>query len=107
VDLAATVLDAADATPGHTIDGRSLLPSGSARNVLIETGPRTDGTLWYTAVRTPRFVYAEYSNGDRELYDLQNDPNQLRSRHNDPAYQATIPPLRAELIRLRNCAGNC
>lgn len=90
VDLAATVLDAADAVPGIVVDGRSLLTAPATRNVLIETGPRPDGSRWYAAVRSPRFLYFEHSTGEKELYDHQVDPHQLRSRHADPAYQATM-----------------
>ncbi len=107
VDLAPTVLDAAGAVPGITVDGRSLLPVIASRNLLVETGPRTDGSRWYTAVRTPRFLYAEYSSGEKELYDHNNDPYQLRSRHADPAYAAAMGMLATELARLRTCAGNC
>ena len=106
VDLAATVLDAGDATPGIVVDGRSLIPvATAARNLLIETGPRSGGELWYAAVRSPRFLYVEYSTGERELYDMQLDPYQLRSRHADSTYQQVILNLAAELQRLRGCAG--
>ncbi|HCU49453.1 MAG TPA: hypothetical protein DGG94_06570 [Micromonosporaceae bacterium] len=105
VDLAATVLDAADAVPGIVVDGRSLLTAPATRNVLIETGPRGDGSRWYAAVRSPRFLYVEHSTGEKELYDHQVDPYQLRSRHADPAYQATMANLANELHRLQACTG--
>ena len=31
-------------------------------------------------------MYAEHGTGERELYDLTNDPFELVSRHNAPAY---------------------
>ena len=37
-------------------------------------------------VRTPRYKYVRYSDGDAELYDLDRDPNELRSVLDDPAY---------------------
>ncbi|HEX6684141.1 MAG TPA: sulfatase [Candidatus Limnocylindrales bacterium] len=101
IDLAPTVLDAGDATAGIVVDGQSLLPVSTAvRPLLIETGPRPDGSRWYAAVRTPRFLYVEHSTSERELYDLQLDPNQLRSRHNDAAYFEIRATLAAELHRL-------
>ena len=100
VDLAATILDAAAAEAGVELDGVSLLrrpPAGRA--ILLEnlaTGePRFTR---YAAVRTPRRVYVEHENGERELYDLRRDPFQLRS--GDRA-----PRLAARLERLRDCAG--
>lgn len=108
IDLAPTVLAAGGATPGIVVDGRSLLPvSTVVRPLLIETGPRPDGSRWYAAVRVPRFLYVEHSTGELELYDLQLDPYQLRSRHNDPAYQEVRASLAVELDRLMACAGNC
>ena len=105
VDLAATILDAADARAGRTLDGRSLLPLSRdhrvlpGRDVLLETPT-------YSAIRTPRYVYVEHTTGERELYDLAADPHQLTSRHGD----AALAPLRAELARrlalLRACKGS-
>lgn len=108
IDLAPTVLAAGGGTPGIVVDGQSLLPVSTAvRPVLIETGPRPDGSRWYAAVRTPRFVYVEHSTGERELYDMQLDPWQLQSRHNAAAYQEIRASLAVELHRLMACAGNC
>ena len=53
----------------------------------------------------PGYVYAEYDNGDRELYDMARDPFQLESRHGDPAYAAIRARLAARLAALRTCAG--
>ena len=111
VDLAATILDAADATPGITIDGRSLLSiaqdpgQAAGRHLLIETGPKPSGSQWYAAVRAGRYSYVEHSTGERELYDLQTDPYQLQSRHADPAYAAVRQTLAGRLLQLRSCAG--
>jgi N-acetylglucosamine-6-sulfatase len=104
VDVAATIADAANVRAGRTVDGISLLPLLAnrtrfvGRDVLLET-PQ------YSAIHTPRYVYAEYANGDRELYDLVADPHQLASRHAD----AAASPIRTELARrlaaLRRCSG--
>lgn len=105
IDLAATVLAAAQATPGITIDGRSLLTPPNRSALLVETGPRSGGARWYAAIRTARFVYVEHSTGERELYDLSVDPSQLRSRHADSAYAQIRAALADELHRLQACAG--
>ena len=105
IDLAATVLAVAQATPGITIDGRSLLTVSGRTALLVETGPRSNGARWYAAVRTARFVYIEHSTGERELYDLSIDPYQLRSRHADAAYAQVRAALAEQLHRLQACAG--
>jgi N-acetylglucosamine-6-sulfatase len=53
------------------------------------------------AVRTEDHLYTEYGNGERELYDLKDDPYQLDNR-----YEAADPELlRERLAALRGCAG--
>ena len=59
----------------------------------------------YKAVRTSRWIWVEYSDGSRELYDLARDPQQLRSRHADRRYRRTRAALRKELGRLAKCKG--
>jgi arylsulfatase A-like enzyme len=105
VDLAATILDAANASPGRRLDGRSLLPFAadplrrSGRDILLETPS-------YSAIRTPRYVFVQYSNGEQELYDLVRDPFQLTSLHADPRYAALKSELGLRLGRLRACVGD-
>jgi N-acetylglucosamine-6-sulfatase len=126
VDLAATVVDAADADPGRTLDGRSLLPFArrptreTDRALLLETAQTAEngdldqdggplgtgrGIPTYRAIRTTRYKYVEHSTGDRELYDLRRDPDELASVHADPRYARTLEALGRELRRLRRCSG--
>ena len=37
----------------------------------------------FDALRTYRYLYAKYSTGESELYDLDRDPYELQSRHAD------------------------
>jgi arylsulfatase A-like enzyme len=103
-DLAPTIVNAANAHAGLPIDGRSLLPVvqdpaiDANRELLVEE--RT-----YKAIRTERYVYVEYNDGERELYDLQNDPYELHSQHNNPAYASVKAVLAARLHRLKSCSG--
>ena len=112
VDLAPTIVQLAEATPGRTMDGRSFraLALGghpSARDILLETGPRTAARPGaYHAIRTPRYLYVERATGETELYDMANDPYQLTSRHADPSYAAIRRRLATTLARLRGCAGS-
>ncbi|PYQ61407.1 MAG: hypothetical protein DMF53_15130 [Acidobacteria bacterium] len=53
----------------------------------------------------PRWLYAEYKNGDQELYDLQRDPAELRSLHADSSAAAVRQDLARRLARLRTCSG--
>ena len=105
IDLASTILDAANARPGRRQDGRSLLPFArdgllrSGRDVLLETPS-------YSAIRTPRFEFVQHANGEQELYDLTRDPQQLQSLHADGRFTAVKSALAARLGRLRACVGD-
>jgi N-acetylglucosamine-6-sulfatase len=105
IDLAPTILDAANAKAGRRLDGRSLLvllaerSEGRKRDILLETPD-------YAAVRTTRYVYVEHTTGERELYDLVVDPDELQSRHDDPAFATIRADLQRRLAKLRRCAGS-
>ncbi|HST40231.1 MAG TPA: sulfatase [Conexibacter sp.] len=126
VDLAPTIAGLAEAVPGRTSDGRSLLPFArepsrcSRRALLHETGgrhfvrrrdqdaagvPAVRQVFTYRAVRTQRWLYVEYRNGERELYDLVHDPYELRSLHADPGRRAIVRTLHAAVERLAHCRG--
>jgi arylsulfatase A-like enzyme len=101
-DLAPTIVDAANATPGLVMDGRSLIRVAQrpgivkGRQLLIEQP--VDARWGFRGIRTGRYMYAEHGSGERERYDLQDDPFELRSRH-------SAPRLAARLHQLQNCAG--
>jgi N-acetylglucosamine-6-sulfatase len=104
IDLAPTILAAAKVKAGRVMDGRSLLPLAGdrladyGRDLLLET-PN------YAAIHTSRYVWVEYGSGERELYDLKTDPNQLVSRHADPSLARVRDELARRLAALRNCSG--
>jgi len=112
INLAATVVDAANARPGLTLDGVSLLklarrPSRfSARSIVRENGSASDpGNTRYAAIRTDRYKHVEYETGERELYDLRSDPFELRSIHDSPGHAGIRQRLAKRLARLRTCSG--
>jgi N-acetylglucosamine-6-sulfatase len=112
VDIAPTIVDAADAQPQRVLDGRSLFGLMAdpgvwwGRDVLIENGRGANGVTPYRAIRTGRFVYAQHLHtGEYELYDLQWDPYQLNNLEGVPGYAAVQSDLARRLRLLRNCAG--
>ena len=83
-------------------------PWPRAHGHLLE--PRDDGVLErhasipdYDAVRTPRYLYVEYADGERELYDTRRDPAEVRN------LAGTRPTLERALARrvdgLQRCRG--
>jgi N-acetylglucosamine-6-sulfatase len=129
VDLAPTFAAIGGTSPPDFVDGRSLGPflMGSSeppdwrRAVLIEHDagsgepfepagerrgrPRIPQPPTYRGVRTSQWLYVEYVTGERELYDLRRDPDEL-----DNVYDSAAARLReclaAQLDALRSCAGD-
>jgi arylsulfatase A-like enzyme len=58
----------------------------------------------YLALRTERYLYVEYANGERELYDMQTDPHQLQNLA-ATADPELVAELAANLDHLRLCTG--
>ncbi len=63
------------------------------------------GSPSFWAVRTATHKYVEYDNGERELYDLQNDPYELENVY-ESADPSLIEDLEARLERLKECSGD-
>jgi N-acetylglucosamine-6-sulfatase len=120
IDFAPTLLDVADAKPGRTMDGVSLLPT------IEDPSKRPDRALeiealaplfeqpvpvnaWdrpYTGVRTDRYTYVVWTEtGEKELYDRKADPYELENLAGDPAYAAVESKLASKLAKLADCSG--
>jgi len=123
-DLTATILDLAGAQAPRRADGRSLVPSfaadrgwtapvvtegviGGSAN-LYDASKQQHGftdARTSTGIRTARYKLIRDASGTVELYDLDVDPNELKSVAADPEYAA----IRSELTRLwrryKDCAG--
>ena len=55
----------------------------------------------YYAIRTAEWKYVEYSTGERELYDLVNDPNELDNLAGDQSHQDIEAELANRLAELK------
>lgn len=114
VDIAPTVLGAAEVEPDHAFDGTSFL-DGARDRVLLEQWKRPDRSVpnW-AATRAGDYLYVEYYAEDRlvpayrEYYDLAEDPWELHNLFgdadplNDPMNAAD---LSLQLHRDVTCAG--
>jgi N-acetylglucosamine-6-sulfatase len=103
-DTAATIVDAANANARLPMDGRSLFRAAkrprkvSGRTMMLDTNG-------YRAVRTQRYIYAEHDTGEIEMYDLDADPFELDSVHDDAAYNKARSRLARLLDEFRRCSG--
>jgi N-acetylglucosamine-6-sulfatase len=118
VDLAPTILKLAHASASGPIDGRSLLPLIKdphlypGRGIVLENWCQTDEkcfdpdnpmTARYHGVRTDRYAYMRYPNGEQELYDLDRDPYELDSLQNSAKYRPQLAALSKLLDQLQSC----
>jgi arylsulfatase A-like enzyme len=85
VDLAPTLTRLAGAEIAPNREGRNLVPLLRGRTgitwrtrVLSEHGPDGAPGAW-CMFRGPRWKYVQYESGEEELYDLANDPDELRN----------------------------
>ena len=117
-DLAPTFARLAGVTPPAFVDGKSMVPlldsstptvSNWRKGILTENwqtnavGGTSDAPT-YKALRTKGFSWVRYVNGERELYDMRNDPYQLNAR--DPSKnRSLVRRYNDRLDKLATCAG--
>jgi arylsulfatase A-like enzyme len=123
IDLAPTFLDWAGVTrPAGSFDGASFAAAARGAKAagpsgVVLRGCRTGGTPstgnsacggnatnmgknW--GLRTARYKYVEYPNGDRQLFDVVHDPGEVRNLAPDAAYGSTMAALHKQLVALRS-----
>jgi N-acetylglucosamine-6-sulfatase len=111
VDVPVTLSDAAGITPPSFVDGRSFLPlvRGSSipwrQSYLLGSGGDAEGDAAFAGIRTNRYTYVEYFNGEGEFYDRTVDPYQLDNTYPtmDPRLKGT---LHDRLRALKKCSGS-
>lgn len=128
IDLAPTILDAMGAEVPRWMHGKSLLSLMQGKTaahkdaVFCQGGVEADATLRASRperpsvkqqvlldfpeamgrakmVRTERFKYVYRLAGDCELYDLQEDPDELRNLAAEPASAKVVAEMRERLLR--------
>lgn len=117
IDLAPTLSELAGITAPDFIDGRSLKPllAGAfpahvrwrddfAVEFWPHPTPHGTGQPAYEALRTRDYLYVDLATGEKELYDLNADPDEL---HNLAAAApgALTAKLAKRLAELRHCAA--
>ncbi len=112
IDIGPTVLEVGRARRRKQVQGRSLAPLWRGRmrgwrtSLLLEyeQEARYPYILSWKAVRTNGWKYIHYTQeearGSDELYNLREDPYELKNLIRDPAARDDLERLKAELERL-------
>jgi arylsulfatase A-like enzyme len=125
IDLTATIVDLAGARAGLALDGKSLRPLWSTsqygppfRNYLLfefmtnfpQNYPVPAGQPYtvpaYAAIRSFGYKFTQYNTGEIELYDMTNDPSELRSAHADQTAAPVLATYMQALQSMRSCVGS-
>ncbi|HUT33104.1 MAG TPA: sulfatase-like hydrolase/transferase [Planctomycetota bacterium] len=112
-DIAPTLLDLAGLPIPENMHGRSLVPllkgqaEGWRKSVLYEAIKPELGSWPILAVRTSRWKYIQTFKPPRpdtlafeELYDLENDPGEMRNLAAAAEHKAVLEDLKAQLASL-------
>ena len=116
LDLAPTILDLAGAQIPERMQGRSLVPllkgqtPSDWRDAVYyqyyEGPPRVHKVARHYGIRTQDYTLAHfYDNGEWELFDLQEDPEQLQSVYGRNEYAETQKKLKQQLRDLQKKYG--
>ncbi|MBA3416522.1 MAG: sulfatase [Chloroflexia bacterium] len=102
IDLPPSLAALAGTEPGRPTDGVNILPMLADPQAAW----RTDGLLelWtsddnrsFRGLRSDRWKYLRYANGEQELYDLSADPHELDNLAGRPAQAGVVAALSARL----------
>ena len=103
LDLARTILDAAGVAPPPSFRGMNLVDLAHGRlppreDIYAQYFGTESGAYSLRAVRDRRFKYVYHPTAATdELYDLENDPGEIRNRINDPGLQVELRRLKQRL----------
>jgi hypothetical protein len=75
------------------------------RRARRHPAPGFDDRRTTIGLRTARWLYVRYDDGDGELYDLDRDPNELQNVFGKPRYHTVQHELGRLWWRYKNCRG--
>jgi len=91
-----------------SVEGKRGVKNLEQEPDAIKSAASVNSAPAYRSIRTDRYEYTIYSNGQSELYDMKRDPAQLNSVVKNPRYRLVKKWLYSQLIPLSSCvAAQC
>ncbi|MFV1995929.1 MAG: sulfatase/phosphatase domain-containing protein, partial [Verrucomicrobiales bacterium] len=97
IDIYPTLVELCDLPPNEKLQGRSLVALLDDPQLVWDHPVLTTHHPGNHAIRTERWRYIRYANGDEELYDHDQDPNEFHNLAGRPEHAATIRELARSL----------
>ncbi len=88
IDIYPTLVELCKLPKNKNLQGRSLVPLLNNPSLPWDHPVLTTHHPGNHAIRSERWRYIHYANGDEELYDHRYDPNEFRNLAEDPEYAA-------------------
>ena len=108
-DLFPTICDLADATIPSIVEGKSLLPVIMGKQTRVRDWLFGAYKNCQRMVRDERWKLIEYNAGgtrNTQLFDLQNDPDEVRNLAADANHSEQLARLRSLLVEAQNEFGD-
>ena len=106
LDIFPTLCDLADVSVPKSVEGRSLAGAIGDGNVTVRDRLFFAFERYQRAVKDERYKLIEYVVDGRhnmtQLFDLANDPSELRNLASDPAYRERLDGMRRMLTEMRD-----
>lgn len=90
LDIYPSLIELCRLSPREGLEGRSLMPQLQQADAKREWPAITTHNHDNHGIRTRDWRFIQYADGSRELYNMQDDPNEWTNLASDPAYAEVI-----------------
>ena len=114
LDLVPTILEMVGAPVPDGLDGISLMPylkqeteESIRKYAMVTYNGQQFGLYTQRMIRNEKYKYVWNPTDIDELYDMQNDPCELKNLSNDPEYAEVLKKLRLDLLSELDAVKDC
>jgi arylsulfatase A-like enzyme len=93
-------VESSDVEAQGAISASGSRPRGGGATASLLTPPKD-----YAGIRLGPYKYIAWPTGEKELYNINKDPNELNSLHRDPNYFPIRNFLHRQMKRFTSCVG--